>query len=99
MVTTMSTLDVREIIQKAGGPKGLHAHMRDLVRTKKLRPDQAVAEKSIYSWFEIGIPERHWSFVMSACEVTESDLHKANEALRKQSQKSRPKRQSERAAA
>lgn len=95
----MSTPDVREIIQKAGGPKGLHAHMRKLVRGGKLRPDQAVAEKSIYSWFEIGIPERHWSFVMSACEVTESDLHKANEALRKQAQKPRTKRQSERAAA
>jgi hypothetical protein len=95
----MNTLDVREIIQRAGGPKGLHAHMRKLVRSGKLRPDQAVAEKSIYSWFEIGIPERHWSFVMSACQVTESDLHKANEALRKQTQKSRLKRPSERAAA
>ena len=96
----MSTLDVREIIQKAGGPKGLHAHMKKLVRGGKLRPDQAVAEKSIYSWFEIGIPERHWGFVMSACQVTESDLHKANEALRKQTQKPpRPKRQAERAAA
>lgn len=86
----MSTLDVREIIQKAGGPKGLHAHMKKLVRSGKLRTDQAVAEKSIYSWFEIGIPERHWGFVMSACQVSESDLHKANEALRKQAQK--PKR-------
>jgi hypothetical protein len=95
----MSTLDVREIIQKAGGPKGLHAHMMKLVRDKKMRADQAVAEKSIYSWFEIGIPERHWGFVMAACQVTESDLHKANEALRKQAQKPRPKRPAVRAAA
>lgn len=79
----MSTLSVREIIQKAGGPKGLHARLKKLARTGRLREEQVAAEKTIYSWLESGIPERHWSSVMPICRVTESDLHKANEALRK----------------
>ena len=80
----MSTcLDVRSIIKRAGGPKGLHAHVQELAKLGKLNPDQVVAEKTIYSWFEGGIPERHWSVVMPACGVTESQLHRANEVLRR----------------
>lgn len=77
------TLGVREIIQRGGGPKALHARHKEVIKAEKRRNEKAVAEKTIYSWFENGIPEKHWAFVMSECRVTEADLHRANEALRR----------------
>lgn len=81
---TDATLDlsVREIVHKGGGPKELSD--RSLVLS---RSDEAefVAEKTIYSWFKSGIPEKHWRFVMPICGVTEEQLHRANEEVRQRS--------------
>lgn len=76
----MTLLTVRQIIQKAGGPKALHAQGKLLARERQERP---IAEKTIYSWFVNGIPEKHWWLVMPVCKVTVSELHKANEELRR----------------
>jgi uncharacterized protein (DUF2336 family) len=64
-------LTVREIIQRGGGPKGLRA-------VAAIR----ISEKTVYSWFQNGIPERHWRWVRTACGVTAEQLHRANESLR-----------------
>ena len=92
----MGTLDVRAIVQKGGGPKRLHEKITRLAKLGKLRPDQMIAEKTIYSWFEGGIPERHWGSIMPLCKVTEGELHQANEALRK---RVRPKKHPDNRAA
>jgi hypothetical protein len=73
------TCSVREIIQRGGGPKALHQKGKGLA---KQRRERVIAEKTIYSWFVNGIPEKHWWLVMAVCRVTEGDLHRANEELR-----------------
>lgn len=79
-----SPLAIREIIQAAGGPKHLHERSIELAGKGKFRNLQPIAEKTIYAWFENGIPEKHWVFVMPECGVTAVELHRANEALRDQ---------------
>jgi hypothetical protein len=82
---TMSTseiLNVREIIQRGGGPKRLHERSKAVACRGRKRRAAAIAEKTIYSWFDNGIPEKHWGFVMPECGVTAAELHRANEALR-----------------
>lgn len=73
---------IRDIIQAGGGAKRLHERSKQLAGKGKFRNLQAIAEKTIYAWFENGIPEKHWVFVMPECGVTAVDLHDANEALR-----------------
>jgi hypothetical protein len=66
----MEAPSVRDIIECAGGPKGLASRV-------------PIKQKSIYCWFEKGIPEKHWAAVISVCGVTLEQLHRANEALRR----------------
>ena len=80
---------IREIIQAAGGPKRLHKRSTELAGKGKFRNLQPIAEKTIYAWFENGIPEKHWGFVMPECGVTAVELHRANEALRSEHEPSR----------
>lgn len=86
------TPDVRSIIQRAGGPKPLHAKMAGLADCGMLEPGQVVSEKGIYSWHEIGIPERHWAAVRLLCDVTTTDLHLANERLRRSEKRLKERR-------
>lgn len=73
---------VREILQqRGGGPARLAKRSEEWAKRGKL--PKVIAEKSIYSWFDNGIPEKHWAFVMKECTVTLGTLHAANEALRK----------------
>jgi hypothetical protein len=71
---------IRSIIEKGGGPKGLHEHSK--LMAQKRRKGRIVPLKTIYSWTESGIPERHWWWVAPACSVTPEQLHKANEERR-----------------
>jgi hypothetical protein len=91
----MSVLSVREIVHKGGGPKRLHEKSKGLA---KQRCERVIAEKTIYSWFENGIPEKHWWLVMLVCHVKEGDLHRANEALRRARPKPRTSDASQAAA-
>ena len=75
------TLNVRGILQRGGGPEKLSKRSEALAARGKLQ--KPIAEKTIYSWFGNGFPEKNWSFVMGECSVTEEVLHRANEALRK----------------
>lgn len=79
----MSTphLTVREILQRGHGPEKLAERSAQWVKRDKLR--RPIAEKTMYSWFANGIPEKHWSFIMAECEVSLATLHWANEAARK----------------
>lgn len=78
------SLTIREIIERGGGSKGLHARSKEIAAQKRRKGPAAkvVPEKTIYAWYESGIPERHWWWVMPACNVTEVELHRANEERR-----------------
>jgi hypothetical protein len=78
-----SILSVRDIIERGGGPRQLNKRSQALARLDKSGRLKEIAEKTIYSWIENGIPEKHWSFVMPQCSVSEGELHRANELLRK----------------
>lgn len=80
MTDATEELSVREIVHRGGGPKGLSDKSLAL---RKAGEAEFVAEKTIYSWFKSGIPEKHWRFVMPACGVTEEQLHRANEDIRR----------------
>lgn len=67
-------MSVRSIIDTGGGPKRLSDYA--------LSRDRKVSEKTIYSWLQNGIPEKHWDWVAPACRVTAEQLHRANKALR-----------------
>lgn len=98
MLFTMSnSKDVRAIVACGGGPSGLHERSKEWVRQHRL--ERPIAEKTIYSWFAGGIPEKHWSFVMPVCGATEGEIHAANEALRRTPATSRLKRRAEARAA
>ena len=81
---THPNLDIRQILQRGGGPERLAQRSQELAKRGKLR--QAIAAKTIYCWFGNGIPEKHWALVMGECDVTEEILHRANEAARKAGQ-------------
>jgi hypothetical protein len=72
-------MSVRSIIAIRGGPKGLADYAR---RHGVPDPDRPVTEKTIYSWFKSGIPEKHWDWVSVACDVDATTLHNANKELR-----------------
>lgn len=72
-------MSVRSIIGVGGGPRGLADYAR---RHGIPDPERPVAEKTIYSWFKSGIPEKHWDWVSLACDVDTTQLHNANKALR-----------------
>lgn len=82
MTDATSDLSVREIVHKGGGPKELSDRSLALSQSDEA---EFVAEKTIYSWFKSGIPEKHWRFVMPTCGVTEEQLHRANEEIRRRS--------------
>lgn len=84
----MQTLTVHDIIEKAGGPNGLHEASKKLVtRQRGGRTVKGVAEKTIHSWFKSGIPEWHWQMIKDVCGVTEVELHAANELVRAEERK------------
>jgi hypothetical protein len=97
MTDATQELDVKAIIQRAGGAKRLSERSAELARCHQAK---FVAEKTIYSWIESGIPEKHWGFVMPECGVTEEVLHRCNEEIRRRPRSSgRPRKRSEMAAA
>ncbi len=89
MTDATKDLDVKAIIHKGGGAKRLSDRSSELARQKRAR---FVAEKTIYSWIESGIPEKHWGFVMPECGVTEEELHRCNEDIRRRQRLGKPKR-------
>jgi hypothetical protein len=79
MKTTEMT--VRDIMQRAKGPKGLYAKLLE-AGYDQADGDPVIKESAVYKWRDNGIPERHWPIVQKVCCVTAEQLHLANEALR-----------------
>jgi hypothetical protein len=62
---------VKEILDAAGGP-GKIAEASEGV----------VSVEAVYKWPKIGIPDRHWPFIMGLCDVSAAELLAANIAAR-----------------
>ena len=77
----MDRLTVRDIVKLGGGAKALSLRSSDLAARGELA--EPVADKTIYSWFGSGIPEKHWRWLRPVCGVTVEQLHDANEAARR----------------
>ncbi|MEM8976998.1 MAG: hypothetical protein AAGD43_33520 [Pseudomonadota bacterium] len=41
-----------------------------------------MSAKAVYDWQDNGIPEKRWPIIMSLTDITEAELHAANEAVR-----------------
>lgn len=62
---------VPEIIRAAGGARSIHE-----------ASNGALTKDAIYKWPSIGIPDRHWSLVMTLSGATPEELFNANTTAR-----------------
>ena len=62
---------IPQIIKAAGGPATIAA-----------ASEGAVSVEAVYKWPRIGIPDRHWSFVMSLANASAEEMLAANIAAR-----------------
>lgn len=62
---------VRDIIKAAGGPMAIAA-----------ASDGSVTAEAVYKWPHIGIPDRHWTFLLPLAGATPDEMLAANVAAR-----------------
>jgi hypothetical protein len=62
---------VREIIEAAGGPIAIAA-----------ASEGSVTAEAVYKWPRIGIPDRHWTFILPLARATADEMLAANVAAR-----------------
>lgn len=62
---------VREIIEAAGGPMVIAA-----------ASEGSVTAEAVYKWPRIGIPDRHWTFILPLARATADEMMAANVAAR-----------------
>lgn len=62
---------IREIIKAAGGPMAIAA-----------ASDGSVTVDAVYKWPQIGIPDRHWTFILPLAGATADEMLAANVAAR-----------------
>lgn len=76
----MRTID--QIIKDAGGARAISEASGPVDDAGK-RP---ISYDAVYKWSKIGIPDRHWSLVMSLTETTADELFQANLSTREAAQ-------------
>jgi len=64
---------IRDIIKRAGGASAIAA---------AAPADAPVTIEAVYKWPKIGIPDRHWPWIMQLAGVTADELLTANVAAR-----------------
>lgn len=69
---------IEQIIQAAGGARAISEASGPIDGNGK-RP---LTYDAVYKWSKIGIPDRHWSLVMSLTPATTEELYAANLAAR-----------------
>jgi len=75
---------IRTIVADCGGPTAISRKSRDM------DPDDYVKPISVSDWYHNGIPEKRWAVVMALSELTEAELHAANNAVRLSKKKPDP---------
>ena len=73
----MSTFrTIPEIIRACGGARRISEASASETSARPLKID------AVYKWAITGIPDRHWTLLMSLTETTAEELHSANCAVR-----------------
>jgi hypothetical protein len=62
---------IREIIEAAGGPSAIAE-----------ASSGSVTVEAVYKWPKIGIPDRHWTFILPLAGATADEMLAANVAAR-----------------
>lgn len=75
MVLDMSTIrTIPDIIKDCGGARRISDASEATARPLKI--------DAVYKWAITGIPDRHWSLLMSLTDASAEELHAANCAVR-----------------
>jgi hypothetical protein len=79
-------MDIRTIIKLAGNGPSVARAARAIAEASR-RTEFEVTAEAVVRWPRYSIPERHWPLItaMSGGQITATELHQANVALRSRS--------------
>ena len=72
---------IRSIVADCGGPTAISRKSREMDSSDYVKPI------SVSDWYHNGIPEKRWPVIMALSELTEAQLHDANNVVRQSKKK------------